>query len=81
MIMNLNLKSISMIFVGKHLINYMPSRRVREYVTVEKARILANAFIDSQFSYTPLIWMFAEKTLINKICKIQQRPLTSCGLQ
>ena len=44
-------------------------RRIRGYLTVEKARILANAFIDSQFNYTPLIWMFAGKTLINKICK------------
>ena len=43
--------------------------RIRGYLTVEKARILANALIDSQFSYPPLIWMFAGKTLINNICK------------
>ena len=30
-------------------------RRVRKILTVEKARILANAFINSQFSYAPLI--------------------------
>ena len=53
---------MSRIFVG-----------IRKYVTVEKARILANGFIDSQFSYTPLIWMFAGKALINKICKIHHR--------
>ena len=34
-------------------------RRIIGYLTLEKARILANAFIDSQFSYAPLIWMFA----------------------
>ena len=28
-------------------------RRIRRYVTVEKARILANAFIDYQFKYAP----------------------------
>ena len=50
-------------------------RRIRRYLTVEKARILANAFIDSQFSYVPLIWMFAGKTLINKICEIHHRTL------
>ena len=33
------------------------------------------AFIDSQFNYVPLIWMFAGKTLINKICKIHHRTL------
>ena len=46
-------------------------RRIRGCLAVEKARILANAFIDSQFNYAPLIWMFAGKTLINNICKIQ----------
>ena len=49
-------------------------RRIRGYLTVEKARILANAFIDSQFNYAPLIWMFAGKT-INKICKNIHRVL------
>ena len=45
-------------------------RRIRKFLTVEKARILANAFINSQFHYAPLIWMFASKTAINKILKI-----------
>ena len=49
-------------------------RRIRGYLTVEKARILANTFIDSQFNYAPLIWMFTGKT-INKICKIHHRTL------
>ena len=47
-------------------------RRIRKFLTVEKARILANAFINSQF---PLIWMFASKTAINKILKIHCRTL------
>ena len=34
-------------------------RRIRKYLTVEKAKLLANAFIYSQFNYEPLIWMFA----------------------
>ena len=49
--------------------------RIRGYLTAEKARILAYAFIDSQFNYAPLIWMFAGKILINKICKIHHRTL------
>ena len=49
--------------------------RIRGYLTVEKARILANAFIDSQCNYAPLIWMFVGKTLINKTCKIHCRTL------
>ena len=47
-------------------------RRIRGYLKVEKARI---AFIDSQFNYAPLIWMFAGKTLLYQICKIHHRTL------
>ena len=50
-------------------------RRRRGYLKVEKARILANAFIESQFNYAPLIWMFAGKILIIKIFKIHHRTL------
>ena len=50
-------------------------RRISKFLTVEKARILANAFINSQFNYTPLIWMFASKTAINKILRIHNRTL------
>ena len=39
-------------------------QRIRNYLSTEKARLLATAFINSQFYYTPLIWMFAGKTLI-----------------
>ena len=37
-------------------------RRVRKYLTPDKAKLLYNAFINSQFSYTPLIWMFCRIT-------------------
>ena len=42
-------------------------RRICSFLTVEKARILANAFICSQFNYAPLTWMFSSKTAINKL--------------
>ena len=45
-------------------------RRLRTYLTVDKARLLANSVIYSQFNYAPLIWLLACKTAINKICKI-----------
>ena len=35
----------------------------------------ANAFINSQFNYTSLIWIFAGKTSINKIWKIYHKTL------
>ena len=37
--------------------------------------MLASAFINSQFNYAPLVWMFAGKTSINKICKTHHRTL------
>ena len=42
--------------------------RIRKFLTVDKARLLYNAVILSNFSYCPLIWMFCSKsdnTLIN----------------
>ena len=44
--------------------------KIRKYLTVEKAKLLANALINSQFNYAPLIWLFANKCLIDKILKI-----------
>ena len=50
-------------------------RRIRKYLRIEKARILANAVIESQFNYERLIWMFASKMAINKICKLHYRTI------
>ena len=30
-------------------------RRIKRFLTIEKAKILGNAFIDSQFNYAPLL--------------------------
>ena len=49
--------------------------RIRKFLTAWKARILANAFINSQFNYAPLIWMFARKIAINIILKIHYKIL------
>ena len=49
--------------------------RIRKYLTVEKAKLLANVFINSQFNYAPLIWMFANKCSIDKFLKIHKRTL------
>ena len=50
-------------------------QRIRNYLSTEKARLLATAFINSQFYYAPLIWMFAGKSLISKVQKIHFRTL------
>ena len=48
-------------------------RCIRKCLTIEKAKILGNAFIDSQFNYSPLIWMVYRKTFYSKIEKIHHR--------
>ena len=50
-------------------VQYKPHalRRIRKFLNVEKAKILGNAFIGSQFFYAPSIWMFCRKTFHSKI--------------
>ena len=50
-------------------------RRIRKYLTIEKAKLLYNAFVNSQFNYSSIIWMFCRKTDYAKIEKIQYRAL------
>ena len=50
-------------------------RRIRKFLTIEKANLLGNGFIDSQFNYAPLLWMFCRKTLYSKIEKIHHKTL------
>ena len=50
-------------------------RRIRNYLTVEKAILLPNGFMNSQFNYVPLVWTFANKCSIYKILKIRKRIL------
>ena len=50
-------------------------RQIRKYLSLEKARMLGNAFIDSQFNYAPLIWMLCRKGLYFKMQKIHHKKL------
>ena len=49
--------------------------RIAHYVDFEKRRSLMKAFVISQFNYCPLIWMFHNRTLNNRINKIHERGL------
>ena len=55
-------------------------RRIRKYLTLDKAKLLGNAFIDSQFNYAPLIWMFCHKTTYLKMQKIHHKILIIISL-
>ena len=44
-------------------------RRIRKYLSLEKAKLLCNAFINSQFNYAPLVRMFCRKKTVFKDSK------------
>ena len=44
-------------------------------MSFKKRRTLMKAFIESQFSYCPLIWIFHSKIMNNKINRIHERAL------
>ena len=49
--------------------------RISKYLSKDKLKIIMKTFIQSQFNYCPLIWMFHSRTLHNKINKLHERAL------
>ena len=49
--------------------------RLAKIMPFQKKRLLMNAFIESQFSYCPLLLMFCSRSLNNKINRIHERAL------
>ena len=49
--------------------------RVRHHFSFKKRRMLMQAFIQSQFSYCPLVWMFHGRVINCKINRIHERAL------
>ena len=49
--------------------------RISNYMSQSKLRVLMKSFIESQFSYWPLIWMFHSRTLNNRINRLHERGL------
>ena len=43
--------------------------RISKYVQEDKLKIIMRTFVQSQFNYCPLVWMFHNRTLNNKINK------------
>ena len=41
----------------------------------DKLRIILKAFIESQFGYCPLVWMFYSRSLNNRINRLNERAL------
>ena len=49
--------------------------RISKLMSTEKLRTIMKAFIESQFGYCPLVWMFHSRALNNKINKLHERGL------
>ena len=49
--------------------------RISKYMTNEKLWTIMNAFFTSQFAHCPLVWMFHNWTLNNRINKLKGRVL------
>ena len=49
--------------------------RISKYFSQDKLKIIMKTFIQSQFNYFPLVWMFCSRTLNNKINKSHERSL------
>ena len=49
--------------------------RISNFMKEDKLRIIMKAFIESQFGYCPLIWMFHSRMLNNRINKLHERAL------
>ena len=48
---------------------------IANYISLEKRRLVMKTFIESQFNYYPLIWMFHSRTINNKINRLHERAL------
>ena len=49
--------------------------RMSHYISQDRRRVIAKTFIESQFSYCPLVWMFHDRKVNNKINRLHERTL------
>ena len=49
--------------------------RIARILPCQKRRIILKTFIESQFSYCPLVWMFCSRSMNRKINHIHERAL------
>ena len=49
--------------------------RISNFMSLDKLRIIMSAFIESQFEYCPLAWMFHSRILNNRINRLHERAL------
>ena len=55
-----------------------PFARIACSLKFDQRKLLLNAFITSQFSYAPIVWMFHNRKLNNHINLNHEKSLTNC---
>ena len=78
---NLTFKNHNSEFCRRALYKLHTLHRIRKYLSVEKAQLLSNAFINSQFNHVLLVWMFTNKSSIDKILIIHKIALNGIKVQ
>ena len=53
----------------------MALKSFAQYMSIKQGKLIMNAFIKSQFSYSPLTWMFHSRKSNNRINRIHERAL------
>ena len=72
---NLNFNEHLSIIFKKASAKVTALARLVKFLPFERKRLLIKAFIESQFSYCALIWMFCSRQMNDKINHIQERTL------
>ena len=49
--------------------------RISNFLSEDKSKLIMKTFIDSQFNYCPLLWMFCSRPPNDKINKLHERAL------
>ena len=74
---NLNVKSHMKKICNKANQKLSALARISKLTTSTQMKKLINSFINAQFTYCPLIWMFSSKGWYKRINKIHERSLRS----
>ena len=72
---NLNFNEHISIICKKASAKVTALSRLMKILPLDKKRVLMKAFIESQFSYCPLIWMFCSRKMNRKINHLHERAL------
>ena len=51
------------------------NKRISHYINTDQKRIIMKAFLQTQFGYCPLVWMFCSRTNNARINRIDERSL------